>query len=92
MFRGKEVSYCISGSKRTQPWCPTEVDFDLTPTSGQWGNCDDQCPTKEPQIGRLPLPISAPESCNTVSGPNPRKPCVFPFFWKGKSHDGKCYI
>ena len=53
IFRGKEVTYCISGSKRTQPWCPTQVDSDHVPITGQWGNCDEQCPTDGSDIGRF---------------------------------------
>ena len=45
MFRGKEVTNCISGSKRTRPWCPTQVDRDGVPVLGQWGNCDEHCLT-----------------------------------------------
>ena len=45
MHRGKEVNNCISGIRRRQPWCPTEVDSNGVPVPGKWGTCDDQCPT-----------------------------------------------
>ena len=28
-------------------------------------------------------------SCNTIDGPNPDKPCIFPFYWRGKTYNGK---
>ena len=45
MHRGKEVNHCISGLRRTLPWCPTEVDSNGVPVPGKWGNCDNKCPT-----------------------------------------------
>ena len=54
MHRGKEVNNCISGIRRRQPWCPTEVDSNCVPVPGQWGDCDDLCPTEETDVdGRL---------------------------------------
>ena len=35
-------------------------------------------------------PLLLTNSCNTVGGPNPSNPCMFPFFWRGISFDGKC--
>ena len=46
LFRGEEITNCITGVKRRQPWCPTTVDSDSVPVPGQWGYCNDQCPTE----------------------------------------------
>ena len=54
MFRGKEVANCISTPKRIRPWCPTQIDSSIgVPVRGQWGYCDDQCPTERSEIGNL---------------------------------------
>ena len=38
----------------------------------------------------LPIPITMfLGSCNTIDGPNPDKPCIFPFYWRGKTYNGK---
>ena len=53
VHRGKEVRNCISGIRRRQPWCPTEVDSNGDPVPGQWGYCDDQCSTEGgTEVGR----------------------------------------
>ena len=45
IFRGIEHNNCISGSKRTQPWCPTELDANGAYKKGKWGYCDtSNCP------------------------------------------------
>ena len=39
IFRGKEISNCISTPpRRTQAWCPTEIQG----VRGAWGYCEDQ--------------------------------------------------
>ena len=44
-FRGIEYNTCISGSKRRQPWCPTELDNIGAYINGMWGYCDTlKCP------------------------------------------------
>ena len=53
IFREKEVTHCISGSKRTQPWCPTQVDSNLAPIRNQWGYCDNMCPSEVSSAGRF---------------------------------------
>ena len=55
IFRGKEFTNCISTPpRRTQPWCPTEIDFSTrVPVRGEWGYCDNQCPTEESGLGKL---------------------------------------
>ena len=46
MFRGLEVTECISGSPRTLPWCATQIDSYGEIVGSQWRNCDKQsCPT-----------------------------------------------
>ena len=50
VFRGKKYTYCTSGLRRPQPWCPTQVDSNRAPINDQWGNCDDQCPTAPGKI------------------------------------------
>ena len=37
-------------------------------------------------------PVLAISGCYTVGGANPNKPCMFPFFWNGKTFNGKLYI
>ena len=45
IFRGTEYNTCITGSKRPQPWCPTELDSSQTYIRGKWGYCDtSKCP------------------------------------------------
>ena len=44
-FRGIEYNTCISGSKRRQPWCSTDLDANGAYTKGMWGYCDQStCP------------------------------------------------
>ena len=51
IFRGKEVTNCITTRKRTQPWCPTQTDSSTgVPIRRQWGYCDDQCSTEGSEI------------------------------------------
>ena len=51
-FRSQQYTYCISGRKRKQPWCPTEVDSNGNPVPGQWGECNEQCPTEGADVGK----------------------------------------
>ena len=54
MFKGKEVTKCISSRRRPRPWCPTQIDSSTrVPVRDQWGYCDDQCPTERSGIGNL---------------------------------------
>ena len=52
MFRGKEITNCISTPpRRTQKWCPTQTDSVTgVPVRGQWGYCNDQCSTEGSEI------------------------------------------
>ena len=50
-FRGRERTSCITGKRRIEPWCPTQVDSVGFPVDDQWGNCDDNCHTE----GKFPL-------------------------------------
>ena len=44
-FREKKYDACITGSKRQQPWCPTELDNSGAYITGKWGYCDtSKCP------------------------------------------------
>ena len=44
-FRGAVYDTCITGSKRRQPWCATELDNSGTYITGKWGYCDtSKCP------------------------------------------------
>ena len=44
-FRGIEFNTCISGSKRRQPWCPTDLNENGAYKKGLWGYCDiSTCP------------------------------------------------
>ena len=44
-FRGTEYNTCISGSRRRQPWCPTQLDANGAYVVGKWGYCDNNlCP------------------------------------------------
>ena len=53
-FRGKEVNTCISTPRRPQPWCPTEIDSSNGyPVRGQWGYCNDECPTEGSENGNF---------------------------------------
>ena len=50
----------------------------------------DYCATEGPM--KMPLYGSNFEFlgiCDTVGGPNPGKPCIFPFFWRGETFNGK---
>ena len=60
-YRGKEVTKCITGPKRRQPWCPTQVDDNGSPIRGEWGVCNTQCPTEWSEIGKLSLKESKNE-------------------------------
>ena len=45
IFRGTEYNTCITGSRRQQPWCPTELDDSQSYITGKWGYCDtSKCP------------------------------------------------
>ena len=45
IFRGTTYDTCISGSRRRQPWCSTQLDADGAYVSGKWGYCDaNLCP------------------------------------------------
>ena len=57
MHRGKEVMNCISGIRRRKPWCPTKVDSNGIPIPGEWGNCNDQCPTEGSDLSMLIVDI-----------------------------------
>ena len=52
MFRSHEVKHCLSGTRRTQPWCPTEIDSNGGPVPGKWGVCNEHCPTEGADDGR----------------------------------------
>ena len=44
-FEGKKYDTCITGRKRKQPWCPTELDKSGLFMRGKWGLCDiSKCP------------------------------------------------
>ena len=51
-WRSSEFVHCISGPRRREPWCPTEIDSNGDPVSGKWGVCNDHCPTEEAEVGR----------------------------------------
>ena len=55
MFRGKEITNCISTPpRRTRLWCPTQLDSSTRiPIRGQWGYCDEQCPMEGSDIGNF---------------------------------------
>ena len=42
VFRGQEITECVSGSPNTLPWCPTQIDSYGEIVGSQWGNCDKQ--------------------------------------------------
>ena len=62
IFRGKEIRNCISTPpRRTKPWCPTESDV-----RGEWGYCNNQCPTEESEIGKLALLMLSNHFCMII--------------------------
>ena len=51
MFRRKERTKCISTPRRTQPWCPTQINNTTRlPVRDQWGYCNDECPKEGTEI------------------------------------------
>ena len=41
IFQDRIVKSCITGHKRTKPWCSTTTIYE----SGNWGYCSDACPS-----------------------------------------------
>ena len=39
-FNGSSVDTCITGRRRTKPWCSTKKNY----VKGEWGFCGDTCP------------------------------------------------
>ena len=44
IFKGQQFNNCITGSKRTNPWCATQVDAFGNYIRGHWGYCGVNCP------------------------------------------------
>ena len=44
IFQGRQFNNCITGSKRTNPWCATQVDAFGNYIRGHWGYCGVNCP------------------------------------------------
>ena len=44
IFKGQQFNNCITGSKRTNPWCATQVDAFGNYIRGHWGYCGANCP------------------------------------------------
>ena len=54
--------------------------------AGQGASVEIYC---ERSDGSTPRPSPIPRSsCQTVGGPNPGKPCIFPFKWEGNTYTG----
>ena len=41
-FNGKIVNTCITGRRRTRPWCSIKENYER----GEWGYCSKACPTE----------------------------------------------
>ena len=41
-FNGKSVNTCITGRRRTRPWCSIKENYER----GEWGYCSKACPTE----------------------------------------------
>ena len=52
--------------------------------AGQGASVEIHC--ERANVISKPQPI--PRSCQTVGGPNPGKPCIFPFKWDGRTYTG----
>lgn len=77
----------------TKTWCSTKTDKNGNHVTGQneYGHCGIHCPRQPVDGARISGSGSAPlvnGKCLTVSGPNPGKPCIFPFIYDGKSYSG----
>ena len=92
-YKNKVYSGCDTDpDDPTKTWCSTKTDQDGNHIIGQneYGHCAANCPRQpidsDARIGPV---ASAPlKKCMTVSGPNPGKPCVFPFIYDGRSYSG----
>ena len=75
----------------TKTWCSTKTDKSGNHVTGQneYGHCGLNCPRQPADGARISSgSLTIGKQCLTVSGPNPGKPCIFPFIHDGKSYSG----
>eukprot|EP00092_Neocalanus_flemingeri_P045430 GFUD01050759.1.p1 GENE.GFUD01050759.1~~GFUD01050759.1.p1 ORF type:complete len:228 (+),score=24.58 GFUD01050759.1:2-685(+) len=79
-FRYGGVTYnsCITAGRK-QPWCSTATYTNGTHIGGlgQYGLCPSSCPGVKPTT----------EICVTEGGPQPNRPCIFPFRYGGVTYN-----
>ena len=102
-FYGCTTELCGDAAGCNGFWCSTKVDKNGMHVQGQgnWGYCNSKCPKNEPISIRPPPSDTSIENfeklsyedkqilstCHTTGGPQKKKPCVFPFKYKGKTYD-----
>ena len=95
-FGGDVYNECIFEGNQpgeTEPWCSTQTDSNGVHVGGQgnWGFCSSNCPEiggPSPPPPTPPPPTPPPPSiCVTESGPDPNKPCIFPFEFGGTTYN-----
>ena len=55
IYYGQMYQECIDMHNYGIPWCPTELDYDGKYIDGKWGNCSDECSSKDFDINRNSL-------------------------------------
>ena len=66
--------------------CSADEDEEVDKYNKALEYCAKQGPMKMPLYGSN---FEFLGICDTVGGPNPGKPCIFPFFWRGETFNGK---
>ncbi|XP_059099182.1 phenoloxidase-activating enzyme 1-like [Tigriopus californicus] len=82
-FRYKDQTFnlcTVEDDVDGRPWCSTRVDEEHVHVSGSghWGHCDLRvCSFTSIQSA------NQEQQCKTIAGPQPMRPCVFPFQYEG---------
>ena len=81
---------CSRRSKRSKICFQEPCSVETTSNEDTYNEAVEYCANEGPM--KMPLHGSHFESlgiCETVGGPNPDKPCIFPFIHGGKTFNGK---